>query len=276
MKIKHIMASVDFSEISGRALCTAARLADLLGARLTVSFVRELLSVAQARSRLDSFVSNWVESPLVPISKEVWEGSPAYVTVDEAAEKKVDLLVCGTHGRTGLGRVLLGSFAEKIVRAAPCPVWVARGDVALAKPKKILLPIDFSKAGEHARRLAVFLAAGFGSRLSILHVLAKPELPVGSGADGLDGFYTKARQEAEKYLNKLGEDNAVQVDKSVEIGDPAQRVVELAAGEGFDLIVCGTHGRTGIRRWIMGSVAEKIVRTAPCSVLVVPTPRTEE
>ncbi len=276
MNIKHILASVDFSEISGRALLTAACLAEQLGARMTVSFVRELLSEPQARVRLDSFVRQWVQSPELDVTKQVLAGSPAYATIDDAAEKQADLLVCGTHGRTGLGRVLLGSFAEKVVRAAPCPVWVARGDASPAKPQRILLPIDFSKSSEHARSLAVFLASGFGARLSILHVLSKPELPVGGDGDGLDSFYTKAQKEAESYLNKLGDHSAIQVDKSVEIGDPARRVVELAAGEGFDLIVCGTHGRTGIQRWIMGSVAEKIVRTAPCSVLVVPTPPAED
>ena len=133
--------------------------------------------------------------------------------------------------------------------------------------KTILFPTDFSTASDAALRHAEPLAKSSGARLLIIHA-EEPPLAYGGG----ELYYGLPEPNSERIRTMLEDvrptDPAVAFEHRLAMGDPAGEVVRLAGEEGAELIVMGTHGRTGLTRLLMGSVAEAIVRRAPCPVLV--------
>jgi len=139
------------------------------------------------------------------------------------------------------------------------------------KAQKILFPVDFSAAGQHALELATSLARDSGATLIIAHV-EEPPMAYGGG----DMYYGVEQPNHEELRTSLAAvvptDPAVPSIHKLMIGDPAEAIVQLAESDQVDLIVMGTHGRTGLTRLLMGSVAEAVVRRAPCPVLTVKQP----
>jgi len=136
--------------------------------------------------------------------------------------------------------------------------------------RTILHPTDFSEPSDYALRLAVALARDHGARLVLLHVAAPPP-----------AFYSEAilipappdpHEEERQRLDRLAVPGEVPTERRVVEGSPAEEVLRSAEDLGVDLIVMGTHGRTGLARLLMGSVAELVVRKAACPVLTVKTP----
>jgi nucleotide-binding universal stress UspA family protein len=145
--------------------------------------------------------------------------------------------------------------------------------MSIEKIQKILFPTDFSPASEAVLRHATALARGNNATLLIVHV-EEPPLAYGSGElfYGIGEFSTEALQ---KLLDKVTPpDSSVPVVRRLVMGDPATEIPRVAKEESVDLIVMGTHGRTGLSRLLMGSVAELVVRRAPCAVLTVRQPET--
>jgi nucleotide-binding universal stress UspA family protein len=143
--------------------------------------------------------------------------------------------------------------------------------MSIEKIQKILFPTDFSPASEVVLRHATALAKGNNATLLILHV-EEPPLAYGSG----EMFYNVSdfsSEALEKLLDKVEPpDPAVPIVRRLVTGDPASEIPRVAKEESVDLIVMGTHGRTGLLRMLMGSVAELVVRRAPCAVLTVRQP----
>ena len=137
---------------------------------------------------------------------------------------------------------------------------------------KILFPTDFSPASEDALRWATALARDSGATLSIVHV-EEPPMAYGGGEMyiALDDEETKG-QLRRMLGNVVPLDHNVRFEHKLLVGDPATAIVDAAAQENADLIVMGTHGRTGLSRLLMGSVAEAVVRRAKCPVLTVKHP----
>ena len=139
------------------------------------------------------------------------------------------------------------------------------------KARKILFPTDFSPYGQEALRWATSLARDTGATLIIVHV-EEPPMAYGGGEMYL-GAEEGDREELRKALVKvLPTDPKIPFQHKLLVGDPATAVVEVAEQEGVDFIVMGTHGRSGLSRLLMGSVAEAIVRKAKCPVLTVKHP----
>ena len=182
-----------------------------------------------------------------------------------------DLVVMGTHGRTGLDRVVMGSVTEKIVRHAPCPVLAvpARGKVSAFH--HLLCPVDFSESSRDAVALAAQLAAPGGPGITLLHVI---EVPVRySGEPRVEGFVDALDKQAARLLETWAADLRTRVSVPVTIrwrigSAGAQTLAVLDSDSTFDLVVMGSHGRTGLRRALLGSVAEKVVRHAARPVLI--------
>jgi nucleotide-binding universal stress UspA family protein len=176
----------------------------------------------------------------------------------------------GTHGRTGLGRLLLGSVAEKVLRNAHCPVLTVRpsSPEAPGKIETILFPTDFSECSQNALQLAFELTRKCQARLLVLHV-ATPPLFVTYGE------FEKVLEKSAGYRHELEEQlrqcQAPDCNREFRLaeGDPAIEMVHLAQEAHCDLIVMGTHGRTGLGRLLLGSVAEKVLRRSACPVLMV-------
>jgi nucleotide-binding universal stress UspA family protein len=187
----------------------------------------------------------------------------------EMMERRIDAAVVVAQGRiVGIFTAMdaLHSLAEREKAAVRAEQrW----------PTKILCPIDFSDGSRDAVRLALDLARQSGASVTLFHGYALPLSAVGElaavGADGLQ----RIDQETEASL-RAWRDEALVPDVEVHtakgIGSGADTIVRHAADHGFDLVVIGTHGRTGVKRVILGSVAEAVVRKAPCPVLVARRP----
>jgi len=198
------------------------------------------------------------------------EGDAALEILRMAGERGCDLIVMGTHGRTGLSRLVAGSVAIAVIRGAQCPV------LALRSPEKprdsqeirvILHPTDFSVDSEAALRVARWLAWHHGARLVILHVAMLEVLVDGTTAADVDPRdYRDALDEVKKRVD--GPDLKHPIETILTRGYTAPGIIETADDLGADLIVMGTHGRTGLSRLLMGSVAEQVLPKANCPVLV--------
>lgn len=184
----------------------------------------------------------------------------------------IDLIVMGTHGRSGVARVLLGSVAEQVIRHAPCSVLAARAPGGLQPFRKVLCPIDFSDDSRRALERAAELAAPGGAGITLLHVIEPAitfsNLPMAD--NNLQSVDRRATHELARWASELESKVSVPVTAEIRIGRPGvQTLGVLDADPTFDLVVMGSHGRTGIRRVLLGSVAEQVLRHAACPVLVV-------
>ena len=138
----------------------------------------------------------------------------------------------------------------------------------MSLPTTILVPTDFGEAADHAFDYALALAAKLGARIVLLNVLRLPTLGlVEIGAVVTEGTMHSMHSSAQAGLDRRAERSAVAVDTLVRTGEPHAVILEVATEARADLIVMGTHGRRGIRRLLLGSVAEAVVRSAPCPVL---------
>lgn len=199
--------------------------------------------------------------------------SPVTAVCDFAEAAEADLIVTGTHGREGLEALLMGSVAERIARHAPCSVVAARAkrhpDVETGH---VLVCTDFSEGSEAMLRQSGELRALFGNRLTLLHVYESAPDPLLRDHPerrrlGETGTTAALLRRALDDLNDrffAGKADAA----LIESDHPAEAIVAYAQAREADVIVIGTHGRTGLSRLLIGSVAERVTRTADCSVWV--------
>jgi nucleotide-binding universal stress UspA family protein len=227
--------------------------------------------LAAGRRRLEELAARLAGQVAVELA--LVEGFPDSALVGLASEHDVDLLVVGTHGRTGLGRALLGSVAEKVVRIAHRDVLVARGPAPTRGYRRILALTDFSPLADRALDRALELAAD-DAEIVLLHawqLAGDHYLPGGTA----EATVAPIRQAVEASARARGE--AVVAARARPglrfelVEGAASRAIEALAVE-RDLIAMGSHGRRGLRRLLLGSLAESTVRTAPCSVVVVHPP----
>ncbi len=203
-------------------------------------------------------------------------GPPAEVLANTALEHKAELIVVGTQGRTGISRFLLGSVATETVRHAPCAVLVCRGPSPQLPFQRPLVATDFSPTATKALAHAAQITAP-GAPIEVIHAW---QLPAGSwGATLLgqarfpwntvrDAVLSGAQAQADKIAPDaahLGHPIHVELVQ----GPPTSVVTHAAERGGHDLIAVGAHGHRGVRRLLLGSVAESTIRHSPCSVLVV-------
>jgi nucleotide-binding universal stress UspA family protein len=201
-------------------------------------------------------------------------GRPADVVVHEAAAREVDLIVMTTHGRSGPGRWVLGSVADEVLHRTARPVLLVRSGQAVTseRPHRIVVPLDGSELAErallHARALA-----GPGGELLLYQALA-PITPVVPDA-GPDSLWTEMMEdttaEALAYLERVAAPLRAAgygARTAVDFGPAASLIAEYARREQADLIVVSSHGRSGTARWLLGSVADELVRSSPVPLLL--------
>jgi len=191
-----------------------------------------------------------------------------------AREIGADLIVMGTHGRTGMNWLLSGSVATAVLRRAPCPVLALKSSEAvhkLGEARVILHPTDFSENSRTALKVARSLARDLGARLLILHVTPPAILMDGTVAGEIDpSAYRASLEELRSRLD--GPDLKYPVETRLILGLDREEILRTAQEVGCDLIVMGTHGRTGLGRLLMGSVAEAVMPRASCPVMIVKAP----
>jgi nucleotide-binding universal stress UspA family protein len=295
-----VLCASDLSVSSDQAVVQAAGYCEQTGTRLVVLHVQpimpyllptngqgvSLLSAAE----LEAFTGRGREALEKQIQRlgvrcrdlqleVIAADRPVYAEIVERAESgTVDLLVVGSWGAGGLPRVLLGSVADKVVRHAHCPVLVARPS---PKSGTIVAASDFSPASHAALLAADHEAArrARSTRVSVVHCLDFP--PEVMGFDYAPLVYlparlsdsrTAARERAQERLAAEVREAGLEASLLVDDGPAASGIARLAESVSAELVVVGTSGRTGLSRVLMGSVAEAVVRGAPCSVLVVRDP----
>jgi nucleotide-binding universal stress UspA family protein len=200
---------------------------------------------------------------------EVATGEPGPVLLLRLGSGDFDFGAMTTHGRRGLDRILMGSVAETVVRSAGIPIFINRPDAKIGDWKKIIVALDGSKEAEAALEDAGRLARRTGSTLILVNV-AEPFL----AAPGLQYAYGAVTiPDMKPYLadvrHRLAAEGFTVEVKSL-LGPPGPVIAAYAGEIGAGLIAMTTLGRGGIRRLLMGSVAESLFRTAPCPILVRP------
>jgi nucleotide-binding universal stress UspA family protein len=218
----------------------------------------------------------------VTVVCEVYQApDPASEIAAHADRLSVDLIVMGTHGRSGFRRLLFGSVTEKVLRLAHAPVLTVPTSVPEAVPigsapfRRILCATDFSECSLVALRRAVALAEHPDVRLTVLHVvelLVPPYNPPMGPPMDLGGFQLMYEQTGRAELQRAVTEAMRQtcnIEEVIATGKPHAEIVRVAQEQHSDLIVLGIHGRGPIERLVFGSTAEAVVRRATCPVLTV-------
>jgi nucleotide-binding universal stress UspA family protein len=205
--------------------------------------------------------------------------SAAPALLSYADDEDIDLIAMGTHGRRGARRMLLGSVAEEVVRRARQPVLTVRGKETAPTPTpgtigRILVPVDFSDYSREALRYAREWAALYGAQIDLLHVVVDDIHPA-FYQGGVTSIYDVEPDLDEKVQAKLGDfaeevlGTTDGVEAHVRTGSAPSAIAEFVEANAVDLVSLSTHGRTGLERFFLGSVAEKVVRHVACPVLTV-------
>ena len=295
-----ILVPLDGSELAEQALEPALKLAEKgHGTLLLLSvpylkhlFVHEVAgygllwpeqSMTHTHQELSAYLQGLQEkhAPANPNwLTQIVEGDEASVIVDTAVSQNVDLIVMSTHGRSGLSHWYFGSVTEKVLQSAPCPVLVLRE----TRPfRHILITLDGSRLSERALAPGLALANSFDASVTLLRVEEPEELdPVfmsdldahepGLGSQAYDAFYYRT----ENYLAEVAERHQPlcrqPLRQLVMTGSAAQEILATIENSDVDVVVMATHGRTGLRRWVFGSVREKVMRHVRGAVLIVRPP----
>lgn len=298
-KIERILVPLDFSAGSMEALDYAVSLAKQFRAGIHLVHVYPpdeassapgaghlLLQSAEAIERLNEELSG-IHRKHVPTFRPencfVRRGRPYEEIVRLAREIDANLIVLATRGHSGLKHLLLGSTAERVVRSAPCPVLVARKrkqkSKAAPKPfaiRAILVPTDFSQCSLAGTEYAAFLARTLGATVRLFHVIYPYTNYVFVDHAGvrLSGLAEAVEQTARQEMDALKQMDflrGVPVQTKMLPGPTVDEICAAAGEPDVDLVVTSTHGRTGLKHALIGSVAEHVVRYAERPVLVVPS-----
>ncbi len=267
-KLEKLLLATDMSQHSEGAIREAISFASKCSSKLYACIVLETnpeyetigssvfeKEEAEAEAHLESIKARAAKEGLVCeiIFHESTEASQAIV--DEAADRKVDMIVIGRHGRKGLAKALMGEVAAKVIAHAPCKVLVVP-KAARIEYRNILVATDGSVHSNAALTEAIAIAKRCGSHLITLSAMRDES----------------EREEAKNYADKaaeLAQTEGVSVEAVTPLGRSFNAIVETAGGRGVDLIVMGTYGKTGVKKLLMGSSTEKVIGNAGCAVLVV-------
>lgn len=292
-----VLLATDGSKEAERAAETAVRLVQQTGSELHVvhilalpidtqdpsSFEPEVRRQLEKRAstRLEELVGRIEASGGAVQGSHLGVGRPDAEIIAQAEEMGAGLIVMGSRGFGRVRRALTGSVSDSVVRHAHCPVMVVRGEPAVF-PTRILLATDGSEEANLAASTAADLSRGTGSELHVVYV--EPASYVFEMADweasraDLPGELERASEELaesrlEGQVQKMGEAGAQITGTHPRVGFPDAEIAGLAGKLGAGLIVMGSRGRGPLKRALMGSISDSVVRHASCPVLVVRTER---
>ncbi|MBL8624043.1 MAG: universal stress protein [Myxococcales bacterium] len=284
----NILVASDFEEDAGWALDRALQLCRRDGASLEVFHVlptphddadaAQLATaagqrLAQARrAAASSLCGRGADDGLLFVA--LARGAAYAQIADRAHHGHAELIVVGRHGERTFGELLIGSTAERVVRTGSTSVLVVAGPPT-APYRRPLVALDGSASARLALELAARLCAGSAdAELDVVHVIPPAHAPIGGdlplAPTAPREVARRLRAEVGAWLAELGVDVAWRLD--VVEGDPRAQILAAARARGSDLVAVGTHGRTGLRRALLGSVAEAVIRGAATDVLVARLP----
>jgi nucleotide-binding universal stress UspA family protein len=280
-----ILLATDGSEDAQLAATTAVDLAKKLDSELHVVYVEPMpekhISVltrfrvdlpAEVVERVEQDARTKLEEQVQKIRQAGGEVAQAYprsglpdtVIVSLAEELDAGLIVVGSRGLGGIRRALMGSASDSVVRHAHCPVMVVRGQPVVL-PTKILLVTDGSEQAELAATAAAELAKRTTSELHVAHIAAQYSYARAAGEE----LPEVAQQVLDEQVSRLQNAGVTVAEAHVRVGPPAAAIVALAEHVGARLLIMGSRGLGGIRRALMGSVSDSVVRHAHCPIMVV-------
>jgi nucleotide-binding universal stress UspA family protein len=200
-------------------------------------------------------------------------GRAAEEILDEAEAVGADLICIATHGRSGIERFRLGSVADRVVRGAHCPTLVIGPNVRVRlepyQVRRILVPLDGSDIGEAALAVADLFARKAGAGLDLVRVVSTPAMAMEpAGAYSID-LLESMQEAAELYLERVAKGlRATPIRTASFMGTIAEELLRYLETNPAELVVMGSHGRGGVARWLLGSVADRLLH-GPSPVLVI-------
>ena len=303
---RKILVPLDGSKTAESALPYARVLAERLSAAVELLAVIDAaemttsVSAAQtalansvrerASGMLDQYLRQIAKSfPRVHARCRVEEGAPAEVIIGAANADKETLIIMASHGRSGIHRWLLGSVTEKVLRGAGNPLLVIRASESAAGEGQatlgsIVVPLDGSRLAELALAPALELARSLKLEIVLVRTYEMPatayyrgdDYPasaaafIPSYAEVVDELSREAREYLDSKVKELRGQGLEQVQSKVPEGNAAEQVINLASSRKDCLIAMCTHGRSGVKRWMLGSITEKVVHYSSNPVLVIP------
>ena len=294
--IKTIVCTTDFSDFSNRAIPYGVALAREFRAKLYLCHVIDLSSVAMYGEgfsdplMLESKITDFAHAHLQELIGDTdieWESLTSVGhTADEIAtvakDKKADLVVSATHGRSGLKRLLLGSVSERLMRTLPCPMYIVRSQeketplpvVGEIKLKRILVGCDFSPDSDLAIQYAFSLAQEFQTEIFLAHVIEPDAYKdmLSKAPSGGDLGREDLRHDLMEKLKGMVPEEAkqwCQPETLLLAGQSSDELIKYALVHDVDLIVLGVRGHSVMETLLVGSTTDRVVRQAPCPVLSV-------
>ncbi len=290
---KRILVPLDGSEVAASVLPYIANLAKQLAASVTLFMViapsrtAPEMAYDAVREEAEALVqrrAQELQSSGVETATEVVTGEPAQEIIDYAKEEKFDLIAIGTRGHSGIRRGILGSVTDEVVRSSPIPVLVlSPGAVQTAtsnefKLSTVTVPLDGSDRAENALPYAQRLAEQLSLELRLLRVVSISSVAltaVDGGVVDTTSMEEDLEAEASGYLSELADSLAakgLQVAWAVHKGSPGLAIVDSLKSVTDTMVAICTHGRSGLRRLVIGSVADSVIRSAEVPVLVLTPP----
>jgi nucleotide-binding universal stress UspA family protein len=264
-----LLAVVDIGDMATHMTASKARFLDTMVQDAERSSVEYLKGVA-------------AKATGVNIKWNVEKGRPEEVIIEKAAADKNTLIAMATHGRSGLNRWMLGSVAEKVLRGCENPLLLVRASEEINPEEKIqiksvIVPLDGSELAECALPPVVALAKAMNLEVVLFRAYIIP-YSVYSGTDGysaidFEELLAGVKDEAVEYLEKktaeLKKDGVAKVSYVAKEGFSADEIIALGRATADNLIAMCSHGRSGVKRWVLGSVTETVVRHSGEPILVV-------
>ncbi len=302
MTIQSVVLPTDFSEIADQAVQPGLEWAKRWSARVVLLHVVESVPLVayapiegnyaslggyeeaareKAEELLKQKAAELSKSTGLEVEVEVHVGLPGDDVGMIAGKFEQGLIVMSTHGRTGIAGTVIGSVAERTIRSTTSPILTAR-EWKPGLPKRILFATDLSPASNARLSQALEWSQKLEAELDCVTILDDTlryyvaSLALFPGVD-THNFYLDSVREARILIEDLTKNTTGFSGKCyVEEGTPHRLITELAEREKYDLIIVASHGRSGFRRAVLGSVAERVIRHAPCAVLTLPIAGDEE
>ena len=290
-----VLVSTDFSEKSAYAVRAAGTMAAAQDIALVCLHVIEELDDGSAwlllvetpneierqlreerRERIQEFCERELRGiyPLDRITYQIEVGAPTDEILLAADDLDASLLVVGTVGHGRIMAAFLGSTANQLVRQSDRPVLVVPPSEPFEAIERVLAPVDFSEVSRASLLRAAEIARRAGAKVTVLHAMGTPPAGVGDpnfpvyvGPGSVESLIQERQLWLDDVAGALEIDDVVD-DAIVRHGDPATAIDEVAGELGVDLICMGSHGRRGLRRFLLGNTAERVLRRAPCPILV--------
>ncbi|TAK35785.1 MAG: universal stress protein [Chloroflexota bacterium] len=293
--MKRLLIGYDGSDQAREAARTAGRLGVVLGAKVTVVTVGQIVLGQMASAAGTTVVPSLDERAFLPIAEDgaaivrgsgveadvcVLLGEPASKLIEVAAREGHDLVVVGHCGLGGLKGLVLGSVAKKVATEAPCPVLVVRG-TAPEVLKNILVAVDGSELAEQALKAAATLAKAFAAGITLVHVVFPPLL----NERKLEPAARRLRPTPEEQVGREALARAREICARMEVGydsmqlgvdcesvlsdgPPSEVIPSLARSGVYDMVAVGRRGMSGVARLLLGSVSEEVLARGGALTLV--------